>query len=296
MDTALFFGHIDGVSVGDIFPNRRALHESGVHRPIQAGISGREKEGAESIVVSGGYEDDEDFGHVIIYTGAGGRNPDSGKQVEDQKFKRGNKALALNKAKGLPVRVIRAYDPKANVHETPWDGYRYDGLFQVADFWAEKGQSGFSVWRFRLEAIDEHTGTESPEDVVEEPLTIPGRKVTVTNRIIRDNQITRKVKAIHKNKCQVCDVVLDTPLGPYAEAAHIKPLGSPHRGPDVLGNVLCLCPNHHAQFDLFAFTIADDLTLVGMAGSITTDPQHTINQDMLAYHRQLYFAIHQSQS
>ena len=33
--------------------------ESGVHRPHVAGIHGREEEGAYSIVLSGGYEDDE---------------------------------------------------------------------------------------------------------------------------------------------------------------------------------------------------------------------------------------------
>jgi len=35
--------------------------EAGVHRPHVAGIHGREEEGAYSIVLSGGYEDDEVF-------------------------------------------------------------------------------------------------------------------------------------------------------------------------------------------------------------------------------------------
>jgi putative restriction endonuclease len=30
--------------------------------------------GAESIVVSGGYKDDKDFGDVIVYTGHGGQD------------------------------------------------------------------------------------------------------------------------------------------------------------------------------------------------------------------------------
>jgi hypothetical protein len=33
------------------------------------------------------------------------------------------------------------------------------------------------------------------------------------------------------------------------EAAHIRPLGAPHNGPDTLDNTLCLCPNHHVLFD-----------------------------------------------
>ena len=40
-----------------IFP-RPKVSESGVHRPHVAGIHGREHEGAYSIVLSGGYEDD----------------------------------------------------------------------------------------------------------------------------------------------------------------------------------------------------------------------------------------------
>ncbi|MCX5892441.1 MAG: HNH endonuclease, partial [Deltaproteobacteria bacterium] len=30
---------------------------------------------------------------------------------------------------------------------------------------------------------------------------------------------------------------------------HIKPLGSPHDGPDVRENILCVCPNHHVMLD-----------------------------------------------
>jgi putative restriction endonuclease len=69
------FGHIPDVPVGSIFPSRRALAEAGVHRPLQAGISGSGAEGSDSIAVSGGYEDDIDLESEIIYTGQGGRDP-----------------------------------------------------------------------------------------------------------------------------------------------------------------------------------------------------------------------------
>lgn len=48
------------------------------------GIWGAGDVGAQSIVVSGGYEDDEDLGNLIIYTGQGGRDPASGRQVADR--------------------------------------------------------------------------------------------------------------------------------------------------------------------------------------------------------------------
>ena len=78
------FGHIPGYPVGSWFENRAELADAGVHRHRQAGISGSASEGADSIVLSGGYEDDQDIGDVIVYTGYGGRDPATGKQVSDQ--------------------------------------------------------------------------------------------------------------------------------------------------------------------------------------------------------------------
>ena len=60
------FGEIRGVPVGKVFADRKKLSRAEVHRPPQAGISGAEKEGADSIVLSGWYEDDQDFDDVII--------------------------------------------------------------------------------------------------------------------------------------------------------------------------------------------------------------------------------------
>ncbi|MEH6478269.1 MAG: YDG/SRA domain-containing protein, partial [Sneathiella sp.] len=74
-------GEIENATVGQIFTDRKALHDAGVHRATQAGITGKATEGAESIVLSGGYVDDQDYGDTIIYTGHGGRDPNSGKQV-----------------------------------------------------------------------------------------------------------------------------------------------------------------------------------------------------------------------
>ena len=103
--TNRLFGEIPEYPVGSFFESRRDLSQSGVHRPLQAGISGGAKEGADSIVLSGGYEDDQDFGSTIIYTGHGGRNPDTGQQVSDQLLTGGNLALAHSCIHGLPIRI-----------------------------------------------------------------------------------------------------------------------------------------------------------------------------------------------
>jgi putative restriction endonuclease len=101
------FGAIPGVPVGSAFASRREAANAGVHRPLQAGISGGAQSGAESIVVPGGYEDDEDRGETIIYSGHGGNDPQTGRQIADQTLTRQNLALAVSSDRGLPVRVLR---------------------------------------------------------------------------------------------------------------------------------------------------------------------------------------------
>lgn len=157
------FGEIAGVPEGAEFESRKELAAAGVHRPLMAGISGSGTDGAESIVLSGGYEDDHDEGDTIVYTGHGGRDGETGRQVSDQRLERGNLALATNQLRGLPVRVVRGA-----AHASPYSpvaGYRYDGLYRVEDHWHEVGRSGFRVWRFRLVKLPASTtpGTAAPD-------------------------------------------------------------------------------------------------------------------------------------
>jgi SAD/SRA domain len=84
------FGEISGVPVRTAFSLRRDASRAGVHTPLRAGISGTPTVGAESIVVSGGYED---YGHTIIYTGHGGNDPETRSQVAAQTLTRQNLAL-----------------------------------------------------------------------------------------------------------------------------------------------------------------------------------------------------------
>ena len=53
------FGHIPGYPEGERFASRAELSEASVHRPKMAGISGSQSEGADSIVLSGAYEDED---------------------------------------------------------------------------------------------------------------------------------------------------------------------------------------------------------------------------------------------
>jgi len=79
----------------------------------------------------------------------------------------------------------------------------------------------------------------------------PDRIQATVYRILRDTAVARAVKQLLDYKCQICGASIMLPDGhSYAEAHHVRPLGGDHLGEDVASNVLCLCPNHHAECDL----------------------------------------------
>jgi putative restriction endonuclease len=100
------------------------------------------------------------------------------------------------------------------------------------------------------------------------------------------------VKELHDYSCQICGIRLETPAGPYAEGAHIRPLGRPHDGPDDLTNLLCLCPNHHVLFDNGALSVGDDFHVVTRDGSALSTlwlaKGHYPAPAYFAYHRRLF--------
>lgn len=283
------FGEVRDVILGMTFKSFAEMNASGVHRQSQSGIAGPAKIGADSIVITGGYEDDEDFGNIIIYTGQGGRNI-LGHHTHDQSLSRGNLALVKSQLEGLPIRVIRGPD-KHNPY-APKKGYRYDGLYRVEDHWHETGKSGFKVWRYRLTKIDENNPPLAPS-VQETPLHTgeynPARKTYQVQRVIRDTKCAKEIKALYEHTCQVCGIKIRSSQKTYAEAAHIRALGAPHNGPDVPGNIICLCPNHHVMFDLGIFSINDDLSLLGIPGKLTVHKKHAIDLMHIRYHREHFY-------
>jgi putative restriction endonuclease len=276
------FGEIEGFKEGHLFEDRNALNAAGVHRPTQAGISGSAAEGADSIVLSGGYEDDEDYGTMIVYTGHGGRDPNTGQQISHQTFTRQNAALGKNKVLGLPVRVVRGYQMDSPF--APEKGYRYDGLYWVDEFWQEPGRSEHEVWRYRLKKIDEMTAPPLKSGL--KPPKSPERHEVTTTRVVRDTEMSRRIKKLYDYTCQICGTRLETPAGAYAEGAHIKPLGVPHNGPDVESNLLCLCPNHHVLLDDGAIAISNDFTVIGLNAPAKLTLRHKVEIEYVRYHRE----------
>ncbi|KAF9604880.1 hypothetical protein IFM89_011162 [Coptis chinensis] len=58
-----------GVLVGECWEDRLECRQWGTHLPHVAGIAGQSEYGAQSVALSGGYEDDEDHGEWFLYTG-----------------------------------------------------------------------------------------------------------------------------------------------------------------------------------------------------------------------------------
>jgi putative restriction endonuclease len=324
MAATYVFGEIAGHPESTTYINRTDAKDAGVHQVTQQGISGNRTIGANSIVVNGGYEDDLDVGDEIIYTGAGGNDPTTQKQIADQTFEQlGNAALVVSEENGLPVRVIRGN--RGDPAHSPKAGLRYDGLYRVESHWYETGKSGFRVCRYRLLKL---TATEAAPYLASAAATPggtgipssgsastggvsgspagpssgrkgpgapptgtknPDRGAGVTVRVVRDTAVSNWVKSLYAYACQVCDDVLDVPVGNYAEGAHIRPLGKPHNGPDTVDNMLCLCPTHHVLFDKGAIYISDDFMVRNHhgsdLGSLTRKAMHPIDVKHVQYHR-----------
>ncbi|WP_328910361.1 hypothetical protein OG230_13065 [Streptomyces sp. NBC_00234] len=311
------FGHVNDVLPGTHFESRRAVKDAQLHKESEAGISwGRDEQderAADAIVLNNGYEDDVDGWDEITYTGAGGQTRNSSRQTSDQTWdNKGNASLRRSRIKGNCVRVIRGSDGEREY--SPASGYRYDGLYEVVADWTEVGRAGFQICRFALRRLpaarQELTSIEQQvQDMLDrrgqastdeggDDDTAPRRRTSTVERIVRDTAVVRRVKRWHGFACQVCGLALAVGADgrSYAEGAHIHALGGADGGPDVDGNVLCLCPNCHVQLDRGAIFLTDDLQVVnrfardGAPGRapLRTVAQHRIEERFIRAHRRFW--------
>lgn len=272
------YGSIHGVPVGAWFRNRTELYAARVHRDIQRGICGGtdRKQGAESVVLSGGYEDDLDFGQIVYFTGIGRRDKQN-RLVAHQDFTNLNQSLALNVDTGQPIRLSRRVQGQ----------YEYAGLYAVEDAFLGTGAAGFLICQYRLRALA--PDNESVETNVK-PLEV--RRALATHyRLVRDAGVPARVKALYDQRCQICGIRIALVTGAYSEGAHIVPLGGGAGGPDIDANVLCLCPNHHVMFDHGAIYLTDDWTVLdrdhNKIGQLTRHADHHLDPAFATRHREL---------
>ncbi|AZF01811.1 hypothetical protein C4J95_4380 [Pseudomonas orientalis] len=154
------------------------------------------------------------------------------------------------------------------------------GYFQLFG----RQQEDFTWWREEIEKSKSFDWSPFLPQVTapQPPLAVdidapPDRAEVTTYRIIRDTLLARKVKQLHNYQCQLCDHTIVLPDGSrYAEAHHVQPLGTPHNGPDVLENIVCVCPNHHAELDYGARSL-NHVDLHSVEG-------HSVGSRYLSYH------------
>jgi len=154
--------------------------------------------------------------------------------------------------------------------------YRVDRFYGIYD--STPASDKIVTWR----ALDFYTrilshlygATPVASDIVCDG--VPPRVEQTTFRIVRDTKISQEIKRLYGFRCQVCRKRMEIEPGEfYAEGHHLKPLGGEHQGPDVRGNLLCLCPNHHALFDYFAIPLDPALLKLN---------RHNLRKSFVDYH------------
>ncbi len=113
----------------------------------------------------------------------------------------------------------------------------------------------------------------------------PKRIHCLISRIIRDTSATIALKTKYQFRCQVCDITLPfSEDGHYIEVHHLRPLGHPHDGPDVESNMIVLCPNHHALFDLGVPHFINESTLDFNGTRFKLTLKHKIDNAHIKYY------------
>ncbi|MFJ8591050.1 HNH endonuclease [Streptomyces sp. NPDC093598] len=117
-----------------------------------------------------------------------------------------------------------------------------------------------------------------------------GRRGTYGGRPQADSSAVRKLKEWYQDRCQICGTVLVLPPPRHrsSEAAHIR--AREDGGPDVVENLLCLCPNCHTRFDAGALVLTDGLVILDtvtgkLREKIALHRWHFIDPRYVRHHR-----------
>ncbi|OMO57876.1 Zinc finger, RING-type [Corchorus capsularis] len=167
-----------GVLVGECWQDRLECRQWGTHLPHVSGIAGQSKYGAQSVALSGGYEDDEDHGEWFLYTGSGGRDLSGNKRTNkaqsfDQKFDKMNEALRVSCKNGYPVRVVRSHKEKRSAYAPAEKVVRYDGVYRIEKCWRKAGKQGFKVCRYLFVRCDNEPAPWTSDEHGDRPRPLP---------------------------------------------------------------------------------------------------------------------------
>lgn len=151
-------------------------------------------------------------------------------------------------------------------------------LFRVPDGWAAHLLSERPVHG----AIFEPAGATAPLDLVSPPDSV---RYDVT-RAIRETAMSRELRELYGDRCQVCGYSLEVAPGlRHSEVHHVHPL---HEGGlDTPDNMVVLCPAHHAEFDYGALCVDASGRAVGRGGGegkrLHFEPGHALAPHNVRY-------------
>ena len=184
-------------------------------------------------------------------------------------------AVESGESEGYQYRIVgtrgERFVPSIPLNDQPWcpEFRRLQGNFAF-------GLSPIPQPEF-IDALTRLAGAQGAEEPTCSDQRVPDRVPTTIQRIIRDTALSKRIKQLHESSCQLCSTVIELPGGGrYAEAHHLRPLGSPHDGPDSGQNLICVCPTCHAKLDFGVITLrrSDLRSAIG----------HSLAQEFLDYH------------
>jgi len=189
-------------------------------------------------------------------------------------------------------------DWENTVRQTLYDNSS-DGTYRTRkNIFYSVGRKGSGEWGLRPEYFkiskgqidDEHYKVTpiSPTKAID--LVEPPARITVEiNRIIRDTKLSKELKVIYNNECQICNFTIELAGRNYSEVHHLQPLGGEHDGPDTQSNMIVVCPNHHVQLDYGAIAIEPEtFSIIDFDGSkiarLSLKKEHQLDSRYIEYH------------
>lgn len=116
------------------------------------------------------------------------------------------------------------------------------------------------------EALERQSSSRTPFGVAEEPLEFDSDRPLIsrlTSRPFRDDAFSRHVKQEYNGTCAFTGLSMRNGGGrTEVDAAHIKPVGGNHRGPDSIRNGIALSKTVHWMFDRGLLAVDQDYRIL----------------------------------
>lgn len=171
--------------------------------------------------------------------------------------------------------------PFATVY--PLDKAQGEDLFRIV---AVRNPDIWRVWPDISIREPERVGRVIASSILPPPLRVE----VIVNRIIRDTAESKRLKDLYGNRCQVCNERIEIAEKRfYSETHHIRPLGGIHRGLDHAGNMLVLCPNHHAMFDFGVARFISETSVHIGSRHYPLTTRHKLYEKCIRYHNKRIF-------